>query len=95
MSYCNGQLPHEHLRPFSLTHVLFDKNDSYGLFMAMTTLIPIGLLCSYASVIITSRSAWVTLAFIGQLGNEVINLALKKYIQHHRPHRKSIAITKD
>ncbi|KAI8058204.1 phosphatidic acid phosphatase type 2/haloperoxidase [Syncephalis plumigaleata] len=86
-SYCTGQQPHEHLRPFGLTHVLFHKDDPLGLLMAMVTLVPIGLICSYLSVLVTSRKAWVALAAIGQLGNEVINFMLKKYIQDHRPHR--------
>ncbi|RKP07038.1 phosphatidic acid phosphatase type 2/haloperoxidase, partial [Thamnocephalis sphaerospora] len=78
--------PAEHLVPFGLTYVQFRRGDPLGLLMALTTLIPIALIVSYFSVLVTGRKAWVALAMAGQLGNEVINFALKKYIKEHRPH---------
>ncbi|RKP27746.1 hypothetical protein SYNPS1DRAFT_12217 [Syncephalis pseudoplumigaleata] len=86
-SYCDGHRPHEQLSPFHLTQVLFSKDDPLGLPMAVLSMIPIALISSYVSAIITSRRAWVVLASAGQFMNEVINYILKKYIQHHRPHR--------
>ena len=85
-SYCNGDKPHEHLRPFGPTLVLFHQDDPLGMLMAWITLMPFGILCSYFSLLVTSKSAWVGLALTGQIISEVINYTLKKYIQIRRPH---------
>jgi dolichyldiphosphatase len=86
--YCNGDRASEHLVAFVLTHVQFHRDDPLGGTMAFISLIPIALIASYFSVLVTSRNAWVALAMLGQLGNEVLNSLLKKYIKERRPYRE-------
>lgn len=68
-----------------LTHVQYDPEDSFAKLLAIVTLSPIFLLCSYATIIIYRRELTFLNALIGQLGNEGLNWGLKRLIRQPRP----------
>ncbi|KAJ1982320.1 hypothetical protein H4R35_000343 [Dimargaris xerosporica] len=78
--------PHpDFLSALSLTHVQYRANDPLSLAMAYASLVPLGLLCAYATWVIARRELTAVLMLAGQLGNEVVNFACKSYIAQHRP----------
>ncbi|KAJ9474669.1 Dolichyldiphosphatase [Pseudozyma hubeiensis] len=68
-----------------LTHVQYDPSDSLAKLMALITLSPIFLLCSYITIILLRRELTFINALIGQLACEGLNWALKRLIKQPRP----------
>ncbi|KAG0303772.1 hypothetical protein BGZ98_006300 [Dissophora globulifera] len=77
--------PHHTLTSLSVTHVQFLQNDIVSKLMAYITLSPLGILCGYAAIIITSRDLKPTVMFAGQIVNEVVNQVLKRLVKQARP----------
>ncbi|SNX86349.1 related to CAX4 - required for full levels of dolichol-linked oligosaccharides [Melanopsichium pennsylvanicum] len=68
-----------------LTHVQYDPEDSLAKLLALVTLSPIFLLCSYVTIILLRRELTFINALIGQLACEGLNWALKRLIKQPRP----------
>ncbi|ORZ41714.1 phosphatidic acid phosphatase type 2/haloperoxidase [Catenaria anguillulae PL171] len=70
----------------SLTHVLYPTGAVPSMLLAYVTLIPIGMIVAYVTLILSRpRTRVWQIMFLGQLLNEGLNVVLKKYIQEHRP----------
>ncbi|CAO1631515.1 unnamed protein product [Sympodiomycopsis kandeliae] len=69
-----------------LTHVQYDAQDSLAKLLALVTLSPIFLLCSYATIVLYRRELTFLNALVGQLGCEGVNWGLKRLIRQPRPH---------
>ncbi|SPO27965.1 related to CAX4 - required for full levels of dolichol-linked oligosaccharides [Ustilago trichophora] len=68
-----------------LTHVQYDPEDPLAKLLALVTLSPIFLLCSYVTIILLRRELTFINALIGQLACEGLNWALKRFIKQPRP----------
>lgn len=73
------------LRPFSATHVLYEDGDRFGQLMALLSLTPIFVMVAYATLVARCRDLATLALLVGQLGNEVLNYALKHLIKEERP----------
>lgn len=69
-----------------LTHVQYDAQDPLAKLLALVTLSPIFLLCSYVTIILYRRELTFLNALVGQLGCEGVNWGLKRLIRQPRPH---------
>lgn len=69
-----------------LTHVQYDGNDPLAKLLALVTLSPIFLLCSYVTIILYRRELTFINALVGQLGCEGLNWGLKRLIRQPRPY---------
>ncbi|KAJ1019000.1 hypothetical protein NDA18_006151 [Ustilago nuda] len=69
----------------ALTHVQYDPSDGLAKLMALVTLSPIFLLCSYVTIILLRRELTFINALIGQLACEGLNWALKRLVKQPRP----------
>lgn len=69
----------------ALTHVQYDPSDSIAKVLALVTLSPIFLLCSYVTIILLRRELTFINAMIGQLACEGLNWALKRLFRQARP----------
>ncbi|GAC75861.1 RNA pseudouridylate synthases [Moesziomyces antarcticus T-34] len=68
-----------------LTHVQYDASDPLAKILALVTLSPIFLLCSYVTIILLRRELTFINALIGQLACEGFNWALKRLFKQPRP----------
>ncbi|EST09096.1 Phosphatidic acid phosphatase type 2/haloperoxidase [Kalmanozyma brasiliensis GHG001] len=68
-----------------LTHVQYDPSDSFAKLLALVTLSPIFLLCSYVTIILLRRELTFINALIGQLACEGLNWGLKRLFKQPRP----------
>ncbi|CEH18441.1 Dolichyl pyrophosphate phosphatase and related acid phosphatases [Ceraceosorus bombacis] len=68
-----------------LTHVQYNQHDPFAKALALITLSPIFLLCSYVTIILYRRELTFINALIGQLGCEGVNWGLKRLIRQPRP----------
>ncbi|KAJ3364233.1 Dolichyldiphosphatase 1 [Kappamyces sp. JEL0680] len=73
------------LKPFSLTHVMYEKDDVLGLLFAASTLLPLAMLVSYVTLIVETRRKTVGFMFAGQLLNEGVNAVVKRIVKEPRP----------
>ncbi|KAJ5622953.1 hypothetical protein N7490_011558 [Penicillium lividum] len=73
------------LASLSLTHVHYNPEDPLSFASAWLALLPQALCVSYATLIWATREMEVILMFAGQLGCEVINFVLKRFIKEERP----------
>lgn len=78
-------LPPPALRDFSLTHVEYTAGDPFGFPLALVTLTPVFAMVAYATLLVSRRDLGTAAMVAGQLGNEVLNYALKHALQHPRP----------
>ena len=69
----------------SLTTTTDDPSDRIAKLLALVTLSPIFLLCSYVTIILLRRELTFINALIGQLACEGLNWALKRLIKQPRP----------
>eukprot|EP00833_Pecoramyces_ruminatium_P008733 jgi/Orpsp1_1/1182765/evm.model.c7180000082597.2 len=72
-------------KPISLTYVLYEKGDFFGMILALSSLCPIFLIVAYTSVILARRELIIVFTLIGQLLNEVFNTVIKHIIKQPRP----------
>ncbi|XP_021949754.1 dolichyldiphosphatase 1 [Folsomia candida] len=75
---------------FSLTHVEYPKGDIYGLVLAILSLLPLAIIVGFITLIFFRRDLHTITFFVGQLGNEVLNMVLKKVIREPRPMRREV-----
>ncbi|KAL2760523.1 hypothetical protein ACRALDRAFT_1078794 [Sodiomyces alcalophilus JCM 7366] len=75
------------LASLSLTHVYYDPEDPLSLLCAWLALLPQALCVVYVTLIWSTREIEVALMFLGQLGCEAANFALKRLIKEERPRR--------
>jgi dolichyldiphosphatase len=76
----------EQLKPFSLTYVVYNKNDKYiGFIMSLFTLLPVFLVVMYVTLVVSRRNLHTMYVFVFQLVNEVLNFLLKNYFKQQRP----------
>ena len=64
-----------------------DPDDPVSFVCAWLALLPQALCVVYATLIWSTREAEVALMFLGQLGCEAVNFALKRLIKEERPRR--------
>ncbi|KAI9230355.1 MAG: hypothetical protein DHS80DRAFT_28968 [Piptocephalis tieghemiana] len=84
MDHCLEQ--HQSLKPFSLTHVLYPKdNPIWGKAMALAALSPFALLTAYVAAFAARRSLVLLAALTGQLISEALNAVLKRWWRQARP----------
>ncbi|ROT43187.1 PAP2 superfamily protein [Sodiomyces alkalinus F11] len=75
------------LASLSLTHVYYDPEDPLSFLCAWLALLPQALCVVYVTLIWSTREVEVALMFLGQLGCEAANFALKRLIKEERPRR--------
>ena len=74
------------LKPFSLTYVVYDKDDKYlGFLLALFTLLPVFLIVMYVTLILARRNLHTIYVLALQLVNEVFNYVLKNTFKEPRP----------
>ena len=74
------------LKPFSLTYVVYDKDDKYlGFLMALFTLLPVFLIVMYVTLVLARRNLHTIYVLALQLLNEIFNYALKNTFKEPRP----------
>ena len=74
------------LKPFSLTYVVYDKDDKYlGFLLALFTLLPVFLIVMYVTLILARRNLHTIYVLTLQLVNEVFNYVLKNTFKEPRP----------
>ena len=62
------------LKPFSLTYVVYDKDDKYlGFLMALFTLLPVFLIVMYVTLVLARRNLHTIYVLALQLLNEIFN----------------------
>eukprot|EP00871_Galdieria_phlegrea_P005024 jgi/Galph1/5522/GphlegSOOS_G4118.1 len=71
---------------FQLTHVVYEKNDLLGWFLALCSLAPIFLYVAEACLILFRRELFGLSLLLGQLLNESVNIFLKILFAQPRPH---------
>jgi dolichyldiphosphatase len=76
--------PHD-LRPFSLTYVVYGRDDTVGYALAALTLTPIFLVVAYVTLALSRRDLTTLVLGVGQALNEVLNFGLKRIIREARP----------
>ncbi|OXA62560.1 dolichyldiphosphatase 1 [Folsomia candida] len=79
--------------PFSLTHVEFPKGDFFGKVLAISSLMPMALICGFITLILFRRDLHTITFFIGLLINEGFNMILKYTIREARPLQREINYT--
>jgi dolichyldiphosphatase len=70
---------------FDATHVLYNKGDKLGAFLAVISLAPQSLLIVYSTLIFSRREIETILMFGGQVGCELMNEYLKRTLKQDRP----------
>ncbi|KAI5806636.1 phosphatidic acid phosphatase type 2/haloperoxidase [Peziza echinospora] len=73
------------LASLSLTHVYYNPHDPLSLVSAWLALVPQALVISYTVLSWGQREIELILMFVGQLGCEAVNWALKRLIKENRP----------
>lgn len=68
-----------------------NPEDPLSFLSAWLALIPQALCVVYVTMIWTSREMEVVLMFVGQMGCEALNFALKRIIREERPKRMWLA----
>ena len=76
------------LASLSLTHVNYDPSDPLSYVSAWLALVPQGLCIMYVTLMWASREVEICLMFAGQMGCELLNFGLKRWIREERPRRK-------
>lgn len=90
MGTASSAIDPERYAVLGLTHVQYDPTDPLAKLLALVTLSPIFLLCSYVTIILYRRELTFVNALIGQLGCEGVNWGLKRLIRQPRPTGKAI-----
>ncbi|CAO1617391.1 unnamed protein product [Parajaminaea phylloscopi] len=85
MGAASSSIDPERYAVLGLTHVQYDPADPLAKLLALVTLSPIFLLCSYVTIILYRRELTFINALIGQLACEGVNWGLKRLIRQPRP----------
>jgi len=72
-------------KPFSLTYVTYEPQDTVGLLLCVFTLSPIFIMVFYATLIVSRRDILTIYITFGQLIGVAIVIILIKYISQARP----------
>lgn len=73
------------LRPFSLTHVLYEQGDHLGWLCALFSLAPVFIVVSLVTSFVNRRDLTTFTFLLGTLFNEILNFALKSLLKEPRP----------
>lgn len=73
------------LASLSFTHVHYNPSDPISYLCAWLALVPQGLCVTYITLMIATREAEIILLFAGQMGCEVLNFMLKRFLKEERP----------
>jgi len=79
--------------PFSLTHVEYPKGDLLGKILAISSLMPMAIICGFITLILFRRDLHTITFFAGLLLNEGMNMILKYTIREARPMRRQTNYT--
>jgi len=79
--------------PFALTHVEFPKGDFFGKVLAISSLMPMAIICGFITLILFRRDLHTVTFFIGLLVNEGLNMVLKYTIREARPLSRQVNYT--
>lgn len=71
--------------PLDFTHVFYKTDDPFSLAMAVCSLIPQGILVSYATLMLSRREIETFMLFAGQLSAEIVTEIIKSIIKQDRP----------
>ena len=77
--------PTPNFKSFSLTHIVYDPSHPLSIPLTLLSLSPIFLFVSYFTLVIFNRQLTILLLAVGQLGNEAVNLILKRLYKAERP----------
>jgi dolichyldiphosphatase len=75
------------LKPFSLTHILYDPIHPLSIPLTLLSLTPIFLFVSYFTLLIFTRRLTILLLGLGSIANEALSLILKKWLKGDRPYK--------
>lgn len=75
-----------------LTLVEYPEDDIVGLFLALSSLLPIFIVSSFATLVYFRREMHTITYFCGLLGNEVVNYGLKHFFKEPRPAMRSLTV---
>lgn len=75
------------LKPFSLTHILYDPVHPLSIPLTLLSLTPIFLFVSYFTLLVFTRRLTILLLGLGSIGNEVLSLLLKRWLKGDRPYK--------
>jgi len=88
--YVHPPIPLPSLPPFpQLTHPQ-NPSDPLSYLCAWLALLPQALCIIYCTLIYSTREIEVLFMFVGQMGCEALNFALKRAIKEERPKRTSL-----
>ncbi|KAK9510496.1 hypothetical protein O3M35_005270 [Rhynocoris fuscipes] len=79
--------------PLSLTFVEYPKGDWIGKIMAISSLLPLGIVSGFVALILFRRDLHTIIFFLGTLLSEMLNLILKNIICEPRPMSRSVLYT--
>ena len=77
--------PTPNFKSFALTHIVYDPTHLLSIPLTLLSLSPIFLFVSYLTLAIFNRQFTIFLLAAGQLGNEGVNLVLKRLCKAERP----------
>ena len=83
----DASMDHHPLTSLSITHVYYNSADIISYICAYLALVPQALTVIYPTVIWTTREIEILLMFAGQMGCELLNWCLKRWIKEERPSR--------
>lgn len=75
------------LKPFSLTHILYDPAHPLSIPFTLLSLSPIFLFVSYFTLLIFTRRLTILLLGLGSIANEILSLLLKSWWKGDRPYK--------
>ena len=79
--------PLPELKSFALTHILYDPSHPLSIPLTLFSLTPIFIFVSYLTLVLFTRRLGVVMLAVGQIGNEVLNLVLKRLWKGDRPYK--------
>ncbi|XP_073994965.1 dolichyldiphosphatase 1-like [Rhodnius prolixus] len=79
--------------PLSLTFVEYPKGDWIGKILALSSLLPLGIISGFVALILFRRDLHTIIFFLGTLLNELINIVLKNIICEPRPLARNVLYT--
>jgi len=79
-------------KPFTLTLVEYPEGDIFGLLFALSSLLPVFVVCSFVTLIVFRREMHTLAYFVGLLGSEAINISIKHFVKEPRPASRHLTV---
>lgn len=75
------------LKPFALTHILYDPLHPLSIPLTLLSLTPIFLFVAYFTLAVFTRRLTILLLALGSVANEALSLILKRWWKGDRPYK--------